>query len=417
MSKKKQLVVQKFGGSSVADIDCLRRVASRILETFHQGNSVVVVVSAMGDSTDELIALACKISESPSDRELDMLMATGEQVSAALLAMMLHAMGVDAVALTGPQAGIYTDSVHRKAKIMEIDASRIKQALRKNQIVVVAGFQGITPAGDIATLGRGGSDTTAVALAAALRAARCQIFTDVAGVYTTDPRIIKDAPKLAEISYDEMLELASLGAKVITPRAVEFAKKNNVEIEVLSSFEHEQGTVIKEKVTQMEDIVVRGVSADKNQVKVTITGVPDRPGVAAAIFRSLASANINIDMIVQNTGMQGLADISFTLSQDDEKQAQNELQKVLKTVGGKNVSVNTDIAKVSIVGIGMRGRTGVASRVFEELAKHKINILMIVTTEIKITVVVKKSETEKAMCLLYTAFGLDRLKVRRKSSE
>ncbi|MBI2437756.1 MAG: aspartate kinase, partial [Lentisphaerae bacterium] len=279
------LIVQKFGGSSVADAACIRRVAARVLQTQRRGHKVVVIVSAMGDTTDDLIALAQQITATPSDREMDMLMSTGEQVSVAMLAMALHALGADAVSLTGPQAGIFTDGMHRKAKIRGINPRRIWKHLKAGQIVIVAGFQGQTPKRDIATLGRGGSDTTAVALAAALKADRCQIFTDVEGVYSADPRIVKRARKLDEIAYDEMLELASLGAKVLMARSVEFAKKYGVELEVLSSFSKAPGTIVKEEVKSMEDIIVRGVSADKDQAKITLGGVPDRPGVAARLFK------------------------------------------------------------------------------------------------------------------------------------
>lgn len=401
------LIVQKYGGSSVANPDCIRRVAARVLETGKQGHQVVVVVSAMGDTTDALISLAHQITPTPSDREMDMLMSTGEQVSVALLAMALHALGADAVSLTGPQAGIFTDAMHRKAKIMGIEPKRIRKHLRDGRIVIVAGFQGLTPTADIATLGRGGSDTTAVALAAALKADRCQIFTDVDGVYSADPRIVKKARKLDEIAYDEMLELASLGARVLMSRSVEFAKKYGVKLEVLSSFTKIPGTIVKEEVKSMEDVVVRGVSVDKDQAKVTLSRVPDKPGVAARLFRDLAGASINIDMIIQNTSEQGLTDLSFTVPQEDIVKTRQVIQKAARAVGVQAVRVDEDIAKVSIVGVGMRGHSGVAFQMFETLAARNINIEMISTSEIKISVVIRKALADQAMLALHRAFKLD----------
>lgn len=397
----------KFGGSSVANPNRIRRVARRILDTYRQGNSVVVVVSAMGDSTDELVELAYKISTSPNDREMDMLMATGEQVSMALLAMALNSMGTQAVSLTGPQAGIFTDAVHCKAKIMGIKAQRVSRHLRAGRIVIIAGFQGLTPEDEIATLGRGGSDTTAVALAAALKADRCQIFTDVDGVYSADPRVVKDARKLDVISYDEMLELASLGAKVLTSRSVEFAKKNRVKrLEVLSSFKKVPGTIVQEEVKSMEDVIVRGISTDTDQVKVTVLGVPDKPGVAARLFKYLAGASINIDMIIQNTSDNRQTDISFTVPGEDLRRTRGVVQAASKTVGSKSISVDEDIAKVSIVGVGMRGHSGVAFQMFRTLADQNINILMISTSEIKISVIIRKKHAEKAMIALHKTFKL-----------
>lgn len=401
------LIVQKFGGSSVANPECIRRVARRILKVKRQGHSVVVVVSAMGDTTNELINLAHQIIPAPSDREMDMLMSTGEQVSVALLAMALHAMGAQAVSLTGPQAGIFTDAMHRKAKILGIEPKRIFQHLKENRIVIVAGFQGLTPLKDIATLGRGGSDTTAVALAAALKADRCQIFTDVDGVYSADPRIVKQAHKLDEIAYDEMLELASLGARILMSRSVEFAKKYGVELEVLSSFSKMPGTLVKKEVKRMEDIVVRGVSADTEQVKITLSGVPDKPGIAARLFGKLAGAATNIDMIVQNIGDHGLADISFTIPVEDLARMQQVIRSAAKMVGVQAVKVDRAIAKISIVGVGMRGHSGVAFRMFKTMAARKINILMISTSEIKISVLISKSMAKRAMIALHKEFGLD----------
>lgn len=404
------LIVQKFGGSSVANPECIQRVAGRVLEVKKKGNDVVVIVSAMGDTTDDLIKLAHQITPEPSDREMDMLMSTGEQVSVALLAMALHRMGADAVSLTGPQAGIRTDSMHRKAKIMGINPKRVLEHLKEGHIVIVAGFQGLTPSQDIATLGRGGSDTTAVALAAALKADCCQIFTDVEGVYSADPRIVKEARKLDEISYDEMLELASLGARVLMSRSVEFAKKYGVQMEVLSSFTKKPGTIVKEEVKSMEDVIVRGVSADKDQVKVTIEGVPDRPGVAARIFKELAGASINIDMIIQNSSASGLADISFTVPEEDLGRTKSLMRSVSKAIGFKAINVDNDIAKVSIVGVGMRGHSGVAFQMFKALAGQSINILMISTSEIKISVIIRKKFVNLAMKTLHRVFKLYRKK-------
>lgn len=402
------LIVQKFGGSSVANPDCIRRVAGRVLDAKKRGNDVVVIVSAMGDTTDDLIKLAHRITPDPDDREMDMLMSTGEQVSVALLAMALHALGAEAVSLTGPQAGIRTDAVHRKAKIMDIDPKRVKRHLRDGRIVIVAGFQGLTPSEDIATLGRGGSDTTAVALAAALKADCCQIFTDVEGVYSADPRVVPDARKLDEISYDEMLELASLGAKVLMSRSVEFAKKYGVKLEVLSSFVRKPGTIVKEEVKSMEDIIVRGVSADKDQVQITLEKVPDKPGVAARIFKELAGASVNIDMIIQNDSTQGLTDISFTIPEEDLAKTHSIMRAASKKIGIKSIVVNKNIAKVSIVGVGMRGHSGVAFQMFKTLADQNINIFMISTSEIKISVVIDKKHADLAMRSLHKAFGLHR---------
>lgn len=396
------LIVQKYGGSSVADVACMQRVARRILNTRDAGNQVVVVVSAMGDTTDDLIELAKKVNPEPSDREMDMLMASGEQISSAVLTMALHAAGADAVAMSGPQAGIRTDATHLKAKILDIDPKRIREQLKQNRVVVVAGFQGLNPNQDIATLGRGGSDTTAVALAAALKADRCQILKDVDGVFTTNPRVVPEARKLDEISYDEMLELASLGAEVLQSRAVEFAKKYGVVLEVVSSFHEKPGTLVREEVKDMEDIVVRGVAADKNQAKITVGALADRPGVAAGLFKELAKANINVDMIVQNVSEQGHTDISFTVPRTELGKA----RKVLQGLSYEKAGIDEDIAKVSIVGVGMKSHSGVAYRMFEALAKAGINISMIATSEIKISVVIKKDKADAATQVLHKVFGL-----------
>jgi len=402
------LVVQKYGGSSVADAECIRRVASRIAETRRAGNGVVCVVSAMGKTTNNLIELAYQVTPSPSDREMDMLLSTGEQISVSLVAMALHELGLDAASLTGPQAGILTDHVHTKAKITGIEPERVRKFLDDGHVVVVAGFQGLTPTNDIATLGRGASDLTAVALAVALQADVCQIYTDVEGVYTADPRIVPEARKLKEIAYDEMLELASLGAKVLQSRSVEFAKKYGVTLEVLSSFNKVRGTIVKEEVKSMEDIVVRGVSMDKNQAKVTLKGLPDEPGAAAGLFTQLARANINIDMIIQNVGEHGEADISFTVTREDLPKTRSIIQDVAQNAGAKDTNFEEDICKISIVGVGMRGHSGVACRMFQALADNAINIEMIATSEIKVSAVIKESAGELATQALHKAFQLEK---------
>jgi aspartate kinase len=399
------LLVQKFGGSSVADAECMRRVANRIRQDREDGNDIVVVVSAMGKTTDRLISLAREVHADPDDREYDQLLATGEQISISILAMALHHLGVDAVSMTGPQAGIRTDSAHTKAKITGIDPVRVRENLDKGRVVIVAGFQGLNPTADIATLGRGGSDLTAVAMAAALQADRCQIFTDVDGVYTSDPRIVPAARRLEVIAFDEMLELASMGAKVLQSRSVEFAKKYGVELEVLTSFERKPGTIVKE-ASAMEDVLVRGVAADKNQAKVTLRGVKDTPGVAARLFKAVALAGINVDVIVQNISEEGETDISFTVGRDDL----NDVRKCVKSLS--DISFREDlydnsIAKVTIVGVGMRSHTGVASRMFEALAAHSINIQMISTSEIRVSVVIDEAAANTACQTLHTAFGLD----------
>ncbi len=404
------LIVKKFGGTSVADVECMQRVASRVGEARSHGDDVVVVVSAMGKTTDELITLAKKINPEPNDREMDMLMSTGEQISSAILTMALHALGHDAVSFTGAQAGIFTDHVHTKAKIQRIEPERMKGALKEGKVVIVAGFQGLTPDQSIATLGRGGSDTTAVALAAALNADRCQIYTDVDGVYTADPRVVKNASKLDEIAYDEMLELASLGARVLQSRSVEFAKKYGVELEVLSSFTGNPGTVVRKEVKAMEDIVVRGVAADSEQAKVTLRAVADRPGVAARIFGALSAANVNVDMIVQNVSAEGHTDLSFTVPAGELAGVRGVMDKLLAGIEVAEVTYDEDMAKVSVVGVGMKNHSGVAHRMFEALAEKNINIEMISTSEIKISVVIEKGEADHAMQTLHDVFALELVK-------
>jgi aspartate kinase len=401
------LIVQKYGGTSVGNTERIKNVAARVAKYRGQGEQVVVVVSAMSGVTDSLIRLAKEIMPLPSEREMDMLLATGEQTTIALSAIALQALGVDAVSLTGAQAGIVTDGVHTKAKIQNITPKQVHALLNAGKVVIVAGFQGQTPDGQITTLGRGGSDLTAIALAAALKADLCQIYTDVDGVYTADPRIVPNARKLAEISYDEMLELASLGAKVMQSRSVEFAKKFGVVFEVRSSLNDNPGTIVKEETRSMEDVVIRGVSLDKNQAKITLTEVPDRPGVAARIFKALAEAAINVDMIVQNVshGADSPAtDLSFTVDKADLLKASKVIDQLRHDLGCREVLADEKIGKLSIVGVGMRSQSGVAARVFETLAKEGVNIDMISTSEIKISVVIDLAKGEQAMRAVHAAF-------------
>jgi len=402
-------IVQKYGGTSVGTPERIRSVASRIAEQARQGHRIVVVVSAMGDSTDTLLELAGKVNPNPSDREMDMLLATGEQVSIALLAMALQAANIPAISFTGAQAGIRTDMVYGKGKIQGIDADRIRKALDRGQVVIVAGFQGINAEQDITTLGRGGSDLTAVALAAALKADICEIYTDVDGIYTADPRLVPGARRLDVISYDETLELASLGAQVLQSRSVEFAKKYSVPLRVLSSFERGKGTVVMAENEVMEAVVVRGVALNCAEAKLTMLGVPDQPGIAAAVFGALADNHVNVDMIVQNTSEEGKTDISFTVPRSDVKRSLSALETVSAGIGAKGISSPRNIAKLSIVGIGMRSHTGIASKLFQILAERKINIDMISTSEIKVSVVIDEQGAQDALRLVHQAFELDRL--------
>jgi aspartate kinase len=400
------LIVQKYGGTSVGDTDRIKHVARRILATQQAGHRIVAVVSAMSGVTDSLINLAKQIDPEPNEREMDVLLATGEQTTIALLAMALHALGARAISLTGAQAGIVTDGIHTRAKIANITPQRVHELLNKGNIVIIAGFQGTTPDGHITTLGRGGSDLTAIAMAAAIKADLCQIFTDVDGVYTADPRLVPNARKLPEISYDEMLELAALGSKVMQARSVEFAKKFGVVFEVRSSFNNNPGTIVKEETPKMEDVVIRGVALDKSQAKVTIAGVPDRPGIAAKIFKAVADLNINIDVIVQNVSTEGITDISFTVADTDAARAARALQPIVREIGAREVTHTTDIAKLSVVGIGMRSHPGVAAKMFHALAEHNVNIQMISTSEIKISVIIELKDAEKALRAVHDAFGL-----------
>ena len=400
------LIVQKYGGTSIAGPERIKRVARRIIETKKRGNKVVIVVSAPGDTTDKLVETAQQITHSPTDRELDMLLATGEQMSIALLAMAINALGEEAVSLTGGQVGIVTDETFTSAKIKKIDTRKIERELSKNRIVIVAGFQGITAKRDITTLGRGGSDLTAVALASVLKADQCEVYTDVSGVYSADPRIVPDAKKIDRISYEEMLELASLGAQVMVPRSIEVAKKFDVDIHVRSSFEDEEGTVITKEVSRMEEVVVSGVAYDKDLVKVVITDVPDRPGIAARIFGALGAENVNVDMIIQSSAAGGVNDISFTVNRGDLKKTSDIMEKVKGETGAKGLVYDDGVAKVSIVGVGMRSHSGVASKMFSALAEENINIEMISTSEIKISCVIKEKDMEKAVRAIHRKFGL-----------
>ena len=406
--RKKPIIVQKFGGSSVANTEKIKGVAGRISDVKKKGYSLVVVVSALGDTTDELLELASQISARPAERELDMLMSTGEQVSVALLAMALHELGLEAISFTGSQVGIKTDASHTKAKIVDISTSRIKKEIEKGKVVIVAGFQGVSLDQEITTLGRGGSDMTAVALAKVLKARICEIYTDVEGVYTADPRIVKDACKLSTISYEEMLELASLGAQVMQARSMEVAGKFNVPMHIRSSVSPEEGTIITREVRGMEDVLVRGVTMNKSEAKVTVCDVPDKPGKASKLFEKLAKADVNVDMIIQNVSRTGFTDISFTVEKKDLNKSQEAIKRIAKGIGAQGIKVNRNIAKVSVVGIGMRSHSGVAAKMFSALAAKKINIEMISTSEIKISCVVEQKEAEKSVKAIHKAFGLEK---------
>jgi aspartate kinase len=400
------LVVQKYGGTSVGTPDRIKAVATRVLETQRAGNAVVVVVSAMSGVTDSLIKLANQLAPRPTERELDVLLATGEQTTIALTAMAINSIGGKAVSLTGAQAGILTDGLHTKAKIANITPKQIHTHLKNDEIVIVAGFQGQTLQGQITTLGRGGSDLTAIAIAAALRADTCEIYTDVDGVYSCDPRIVPAARKIGVITYDELLEMAASGSKVMQSRSVEFAKKFKVPFEVRSSFNNHRGTIVREETPGLENVVVRGVSVERNQVKVTITNVPDRPGVASRIFTALAEANVIVDVIVQNVSVSGTTDISFTMNRDELDKLGHVLDPIVKEIGAGEIVKRDAIAKLSVVGIGMRSHSGVAARLFEALGQGGVNIQMISTSEIKIAVIIDESKIVEAANLAHEAFGL-----------
>ena len=402
------LVVQKFGGTSLADIQKIKAVAAKVAASRRLGQDVVVVVSAMSGETNKLLGMAHKISKTPSQREIDLLLSSGERISCALLTLALHAIGCPAVSLTGRQMGMLTDSAHTRARIKQINSGRAKNLLQENHVVVVAGFQGVNEQGDVTTLGRGGSDTTAVALAVALEARQCEIYTDVDGVYTADPRIVADARKLSAVSYDEMLEMASLGAKVVQIRAVEFARNFNMPLVVRSSFnEGDEGTLIGREDPRMEQPVVSGVMYDKNQSKITIRGVPDQPGIAAKIFGPLAENSLSLDMIIQNMSADGLTDISFTLPTAEMAQAAEVVQKTARKIKAREVSFDSDISKISIVGAGMRSHSGVAAKMFQMLSRENINIMMISTSEIRISCLIDSKYTELAVRGLHREFGLE----------
>ncbi len=402
------LIVQKYGGTSVANVERIKAVAERVVKTAKEGHKVAVVVSAMAGETDKLINLAHQVSSNPSEREMDLLLSSGERVASALTAIAIEELGYKAMAFTGRQMGIITDDVHTKAKIEKITGERAKKALDEGYIVVVAGFQGITEgSSDVTTFGRGGSDLSAVAIASALNADLCEIYTDVDGIYTADPNIVPEARKLGKISYEEMLELASLGAKVLQTRSVEFAIKYEVPVVVRSSFNDNPGTLVTKEDKDMEKVVVSGVAYDKNQAKITVMGVPDKPGIAARLFKGIADASIVVDMIVQNVSSDGkAADISFTVPRTDTKKTLKLTEEIAKELGAKGVDIREDIAKISIVGVGMRTHSGVAAQMFETLAKHGVNILMISTSEIKVSCIIDAKYTELAVRVLHEVFGL-----------
>ncbi|MBK8376911.1 MAG: aspartate kinase [Nitrospira sp.] len=403
------LIVQKYGGTSVGTVERIHRVAERVERAQKDGHQIVVVLSAMSGETDRLLKLAHEVTGAPDERELDMLLSTGERVTIALLAMELRGRGVNARSFTGRQVGIHTDSAHTKARISRVTADRIKEALSAGVVPVVAGFQGINASSDVTTLGRGGSDLTAVALAAALKADRCIIYTDVDGVYTADPNIVPAARRLDKISYEEMLEMASLGAKVLQSRSVEFAAKYSVPVEVNSSFKEGKGTLVTREDADMEGVMVSGVTGDRNQAKITIVGVPDRPGIAARVFGAVANANIVVDMIIQNVSQASTTDISFTVPKADLRNAVDLVQRLSEEIGARSVAVTESIAKVSLIGVGMRSHSGVAAKMFEVLSREGVNIMMISTSEIKISCVIEEKYLELAMRTLHTAFGLDRV--------
>lgn len=402
------LIIQKFGGTSVADVDRIKHVAGLVARSRQAGDTVLVVLSAMSGETDRLMKLAHEVADCPDEREMDMLLSTGERVTIALLAMALRSMGFEARSYTGRQVGIITDSTHTKARIERIATERIQAALDKGIIPVVAGFQGINEQNDVTTLGRGGSDLTAVALAAALKADRCTIYTDVDGVYTADPNVVSAARRLNKVSYEEMLELASLGAKVLQSRSVEFAAKYGVPVVVKSTFAEGSGTLVTKEDRDMEQVVVSGVTGDRNQAKVTFVGVPDKPGIAARIFGAIGAANILVDMIIQNVSQGDLTDLSFTIPRADLPKAVDLANRIARDIGAKSVEVKDQIAKVSLVGVGMRSHSGVAARMFETLSREGINIMMISTSEIKISCVIEEKSMDPALRALHKAFGLEK---------
>lgn len=404
------LVIQKFGGTSVANVEKIKNVARKVIKEKESGNDVVVVLSAMAGETDRLIALANSATESPDEREFDSLISTGEQVTVSLLSIVLISMGYRAKSFLGFQVKVKTDQAYKKARIKYIDTKAIRRELKNGKIVVVAGFQGVDEENNITTLGRGGSDTSAVALAAALKADRCDIYTDVDGVYTTDPNVCGKARRLNKISYDEMLEMAITGAKVLQPRSVEMAKKYNVPVYVKSTFSEGRGTLVTKEDKDMEKEIVSGITYDKDQAKITVVHVPDKPGVAAALFSPLSAKNINVDMIIQNASLEGFTDLTFTVSKKDLKDAQKIVEEAARVIDAKKVQVDAEVAKVSIIGVGMASHSGVAAKMFSTLANEGVNIMMISTSEIKISCVIQRKYTELAVSVLHDAFGLEKEK-------
>ena len=413
----KSLIVQKYGGTSVGTLERIEYVADRIVKVRKAGVDIVVVVSAMAGETDKLLKMARSLSKNPARREVDMLLSSGERISAALLALALQSRGIPAFSMTGRQIGLQTDSTHTRARITNIDTRRARKMLNENHVIVVAGFQGINEEGDVTTLGRGGSDTSAVALAVALGARQCEIYTDVDGVYTTDPRMVPQAKRLDVVSYDEMLEMAGLGAKVLQTRCVEFAHKYKMPLIVKSSFkekEENKGTLICEEDPKMEQPVVSGIMCDKNQAKITLKEVPDQPGIAANIFEPLATASISVDMIIQNVSEQGHTDLSFTVAREELDEAMVIMNKAAKKIHATQISSDAKIAKVSIVGAGMRSHSGVAAQIFKTLSAHKINILMISTSEIKVSCIIEQKNSKAAVIALHDAFKLEGKTAKKK---
>lgn len=402
------LVVQKFGGTSVADVDKIKNVAAKVIREKKAGNEVVVVLSAMSGETDKLIALAHKATEFPDEREYDALISTGEQVTVTLLAIVLNSLGYRAKSFLGSQVKFLTDNAHKRARILSVDTEIIRKELKQGTIVVVAGFQGVDKDNNITTLGRGGSDTSAVALAAVLNADQCDIYTDVDGVYTTDPNICNKARRIDKISYDEMLEMAMTGAKVLQPRSVEMAKKYDVPIYVKSTFSDEGGTLVTKEDKDMEREILSGITYDRDQAKITVVHVPDKPGVAAMLFTPLSQQNIIVDMIIQNVSLEGFTDVTFTVSKKDLTEAQKIIQKTAETIGAKKVEVDDQVSKVSIIGVGMASHAGVAAKMFSALADEGINIMMISTSEIKISCIIQRKYTELAIMVLHDTFGLEK---------
>lgn len=405
---KKKIIVQKYGGSSVKDAARIKAVAERIVSYKKQDTDVAVVVSAMADTTDDLETLAFQISQNPPDREMDLLLSTGEQISCALLAMAVRELGCESVALTGPQVGVLTDKTHLKARVVHVDDKRLKQAFKQGKVVIMAGYQGVTEDGEITTLGRGGSDLSAVALAKAIKADVCEIYTDVTGIFTTDPRVVPEARKLKEITFDEMLEMASLGAQVMQARSIEVAKRFNIPLHVRSSYSKEEGTMIVKGTRKIEEIAVTGVTSNKNEAKITICAVPDQPGISAQIFNAIAAAGVNVDVIVQNVSHTKKTDISFTVPKSDIVRALKATEEIAVQIGAGAVLHSKEIARVSVVGSGMRSHQGIAAKMFESLAKAKINIEMITTSEISISCIISLDKVNDAVKILHKAFNLDK---------